>query len=199
MKIFVLWKTDWENEKAKKKKKIKRQKKKKWKGKLETGRTHLQTTYLIKCLSHWVQLSGHKIWTDTSQKKIYKCTLSTRKDTLNVTNSQENATESQRQTPFHVRKNGWKDWHHYQLTRIWNTNSQTLLVKMQNGTDTLKKQCGSILQSQTYVYHVINKSTPGYLPQNKLTQYIHTKTSMWMFSTLVTRAPNWKHQCPVFE
>ena len=128
---------------------------KKWKGKLATGRTHLQNTYLIKCLSHWVQLSGHEIWTDTSQKKRYKWTLSTRKDTLNVTNYQENATESQHQTPFHVRQSGWKDWHHYQLTRIWNTNSQTLLVKMQNGTDTLKKQRGSILQSQTYVYHVI--------------------------------------------
>ena len=60
---------------------MKRQKKRKWKGKLETGRTHLQNTYLIKCLSHWVQLSGHEIWTDTSQKKRYKWTLSTRKDT----------------------------------------------------------------------------------------------------------------------
>ena len=130
-----------------------------------------------------------KIQMDTKHKKGHP----------NVTNYQENATESQHQTPFHVRQSGWKDWHHYQLTRIWNTNSQTLLVKMQNGTDTLKKQRGSILQSQTYVYHVINKSTPGYLPQNKLTQYIHTKTSMWMFSTLVTIAPNWKRQCPVFE
>ena len=67
----------------------------------------MQNTYLIKCLSYWVQLTGHKIWTDTSQKKIYKCTLSTRKDTLNVTDHQENVTEDHSQTPLHVHENGY--------------------------------------------------------------------------------------------
>ena len=50
-----------------------------------------------------------------------------------------------------------------------------------------------------HVHHLINKSTPGYSPQNKFIQYIHTQTGMWMFTTLVTIAPNWKQlQCPVF-
>ena len=48
-------------------------------------------------------------------------------------------------------------------------------------------------------YHMINKSTPRYLPQNKVTQHSHTKTGIWMFITLFIIAPNWKQpQCPIF-